>query len=92
MCLFSLLDPFTFGLSSLKCPQTYLSLSLITCFSIKTLLSQVKVHTFARGEAGHPLAHVVAGAPQLADVGLQLLHLNLLKNEQNEKTNTEQRS
>lgn len=38
-CLFSLLDPFTFGLSSLKCPQTYLSLSLITCFSIKTLLS-----------------------------------------------------
>ena len=35
--------------------------------------------TFARREVGHPLAHVVAGASQLPDVGLQLLYLNLLK-------------
>ena len=39
--------------------------------------------TFARSEVGHPLAHVVAGAPQLPDVSLQLLHLNLLKEKLN---------
>ena len=54
--------------------------------------SELKV-TFARSEVGHPLAHVIAGAPQLADVVLQLLHLNLLKIKRiKTKLDTKQRS
>ena len=76
-------DPFTFSLSSFKCPQTYLSHSLITQnFYNKRLFPPIPLKfpvTFPLCEVGHLLAHLVAGASQLADVNLQLLHLHLLQ-------------